>query len=94
MQHLLVDKRHISSLGCNIRQFLDLFDKRKRQNEANNTGSLHTNVQVPLLTMTMNLLRSGVLSDSGSHASSTTVVSVLVAKVGSVSVIGKGKASK
>ena len=54
----------------------------------------HTKVQVPLLTTTTKLLKSGVLSGRGSHASSTTVGSVLVANTGKVPFTGSGNVSK
>ena len=54
----------------------------------------HTKVQVPLLTTTTKLLRSGVSSGRGSHASSTTVGSVLVANTGKVPFTGSGNVSK
>lgn len=55
---------------------------------------MRTNVQVPLLITTTNFDRSGVVSGSGLHASSGTVMSVEVAKIGSSPVTGRGKVAK
>ena len=90
---VLVDQGHLTALGCHIGKLLNL-NKSKGEYEVDKKAVALTKVQVPLLTMTTNPLRSGVLSGSGSHASSTTVVSVLVAKIGSVAVTGNGKVSK
>lgn len=56
--------------------------------------SFWTNVQVPLRTITTKPLKSGVLSGNGLQASSTTVGSLLVAKMGRVELTGKGKVLK
>ena len=53
-----------------------------------------TNVQVPRLMTVTKRERSGVLAGSGLQASSTTVVSLEVAKIGSCPVTLSGKVSK
>ena len=51
-------------------------------------------MQVPRRTTTKNFDKSGVLSGRGLHASSTTVVSVEVAKIGRLPVMLRGKVAK
>lgn len=63
------------------------------------TGALlvygrRTKVQVPRRTTTTEPERSGVLSGRALQASSTTVVSLLVAKTGRVPLIGRGNVAK